>query len=757
MDLFTSKQLIGVLSNDNLMRDIRPEVNKMVFHQQTNYNVMNQYYWVVVIVAATFFILLPLVAWIWRSCRCSVGVYMFRLNRNWLTDDFDDSTTTGRDRFHRPSRTRFRRRINAHRKARATSDPNELDQKPAVSSTTSSAVRWFRTKLARQRSSSLNDVTPVSSFNSSVESLSRLLSRVGINRGRSTGSSRRNIVVVRGGGGSGGWGDSEDQHDRFNRRCPSKNYDKFPKRIRPRKPQGCELEDQEDASLVPLTSESRSHSLNSASIGCLGARRASDVSLPGLGPSSPSAIAAIACTAVVTPSAARTPSLDERRPSAVSRELDSLASWFQRLRWNSVREELGRRNSQNGSSRHYSRYDYTALEDNQSVHEKLEMERKVMRSQARGSRQNKFWFLVRDTNLKTERLLTMLPQTLHSPVHFSSVSKKTLSELFLALQHPYIYPVLDVDVKTLTDDEYVMVILPYNTKGSLKDIIHKARCQADWHDKYHHPSNGLPLATVQRLGRQILEALLFLQDRGFYPFGHLHCGNVIIQNGVSRLTGFEDTLLGYTSRCGSMVRKRLKDNYEAIDVICFGHVLFEMCAGYELNCAHPSCRHLDELQRTYPEIVDILKFIFEQEDGIYPSVEDISLLDFFRNMDLREMRSMPVPSLFQAQLSPAIQDLLHEVRLWHLSQYKWSASSSAPAKTPDPSYSSFLDNDVDGTVNEESSEDDMQLESSFMYGCCVSQRNTPNCSKRVRSSSSTDNDHRIARTTAVLETKYVTK
>lgn len=39
---------------------------------------------------------------------------------------------------------------------------------------------------------------------------------------------------------------------------------------------------------------------------------------------------------------------------------------------------------------------------------------------------------------------------------------------------------------------------------------------------------------VQRLGRQILEALLFLQERGFPPFGHLHSGNVIIQNGVAR-------------------------------------------------------------------------------------------------------------------------------------------------------------------------------------------------------------------------------
>lgn len=39
---------------------------------------------------------------------------------------------------------------------------------------------------------------------------------------------------------------------------------------------------------------------------------------------------------------------------------------------------------------------------------------------------------------------------------------------------------------------------------------------------------------MQRLGRQILEALLFLRERGFPSHGHLHSGNVILQNGVAR-------------------------------------------------------------------------------------------------------------------------------------------------------------------------------------------------------------------------------
>jgi PX domain-containing protein kinase-like protein len=42
------------------------------------------------------------------------------------------------------------------------------------------------------------------------------------------------------------------------------------------------------------------------------------------------------------------------------------------------------------------------------------------------------------------------------------------------------------------------------------------------------------MSQVQRLGRQILEALMFLRGRGITSHGHLHTGNVILQNGVAR-------------------------------------------------------------------------------------------------------------------------------------------------------------------------------------------------------------------------------
>lgn len=48
-------------------------------------------------------------------------------------------------------------------------------------------------------------------------------------------------------------------------------------------------------------------------------------------------------------------------------------------------------------------------------------------------------------------------------------------DLFLALQHPYIYPVLDLEFveDAARDRAYNILVLPFNSKGSLKDLIYK--------------------------------------------------------------------------------------------------------------------------------------------------------------------------------------------------------------------------------------------------------------------------------------------
>ncbi|KDR12072.1 hypothetical protein L798_13376 [Zootermopsis nevadensis] len=245
----------------------------------------------------------------------------------------------------------------------------------------------------------------------------------------------------------------------------------------------------------------------------------------------------------------------ERTPLLANR-LDSLAKLFSRV----TLSPNGTNNpNPRGSQRHGGRYEYTALEADSTVHERMELERKsreraqnacqhYLRSCSRyallhhlndiGSRVDKHWFVVNDTSMKTERLLTLVPLSPNCAIECNANTRSTILELFLALQHPYIYPVLDLDFRDVSGQTYVILVLPFNNRGSLKDLIYKVRnpfrWQDDWSQKYGQRSAGLPVSQVQRLGRQILEALVFLKNRGFPPCSHLHSGNIILQNGVAR-------------------------------------------------------------------------------------------------------------------------------------------------------------------------------------------------------------------------------
>lgn len=304
-------------------------------------------------------------------------------------------------------------------------------------------------------------------------------------------------------------------------------------------------------------------------------------------------------------------------------------------------------------------YAYTALEPGPNFHERLEMETKAcerahnvcshyLESNLRytlvdrlndiGSRVDKHWFIVRDSSVKTERLLTLVPRDSKCPIRCDPETRSVILDLFLALQHPYIYPILDVNFREIGNNTYIFTTLPLNEKGSLKDFIYKSQWQENWRQKYFQRASGLPISQVQRLGRQILEALLFLRERGFPPCGHFHSGNIVLQNGVARITGLENALFGYNSRISPVLLPRAHSEPDAIDSLCFGHVLFEMCAGYELDTPQPSQGNLLDIHE-YPQVVEVLEFIFEHPEMRLPIIEELLLCDLFRNIDLREIRN----------------------------------------------------------------------------------------------------------------------
>ncbi|XP_058125492.1 uncharacterized protein LOC131289394 [Anopheles ziemanni] len=398
----------------------------------------------------------------------------------------------------------------------------------------------------------------------------------------------------------------------------------------------------------------------------------------------------------------------ERSP-LVSAKLDSLAKFlFSR----SLLQDSPSAAKENESpTRHSVRYQYTALDSgigapDRSPRERAARERAYAACQEWlqntggryesiahlddiGSRSNKHWFLLNDCTIRTDRLMTLLPLPPDcialEELPPSECPQGVLMELLGSLQHPYIYPVLDLGFFPSDSHQYASLVMPFNPRGSLKDLIYKSQWNEPWSRKYTRKSTCLPLSQVQRLGRQILEALLFLRERGIPSHGHLHSGNVILQNGVARLSGLENGLLGLNSRVNAVIWARSAPDIDNIDVICFGHLLFEMCAGYELTSPQPTPGHYQLDLERYPQVVDVLQMIFESPDGRYPTVEELVLCDIFRNIDLREMRGTCVPS-FKHGLSSSTLSLLNAVRRRQgailSGSYSEGSSPCTPPSTP---------------------------------------------------------------------------
>lgn len=70
----------------------------------------------------------------------------------------------------------------------------------------------------------------------------------------------------------------------------------------------------------------------------------------------------------------------------------------------------------------------------------------------------------------------------------------------------------------------------------------------------------------------------------------------------NRLSGIENGLLGLNSRVNAVMWSRNVNDIENMDIICFGHLLFEMCAGYELNAPQPTAGHLELDLERYPQV-----------------------------------------------------------------------------------------------------------------------------------------------------------
>uniref|UniRef100_A0A672NG39 PX domain-containing protein kinase-like protein n=1 Tax=Sinocyclocheilus grahami TaxID=75366 RepID=A0A672NG39_SINGR len=193
-----------------------------------------------------------------------------------------------------------------------------------------------------------------------------------------------------------------------------------------------------------------------------------------------------------------------------------------------------------------------------------------------GWRLRKRYFLVKDKDQpKDKQVLSWVD--LGPDKFLSDKDLQSAMKLLPTLSHSNISPVSFAT----TSESSALLIRVFSEKGTLRDHICKVKPKEPFLKKYCNPKKiqGLEQQQIRTYGRQILEALKFLHDKGF-PYGHLHASNVLIEENTCKLLDIENSLLGLPSYYRPYVTQFRKINTtESIDVYSFGHLLYEMTYG----------------------------------------------------------------------------------------------------------------------------------------------------------------------------------
>lgn len=247
-----------------------------------------------------------------------------------------------------------------------------------------------------------------------------------------------------------------------------------------------------------------------------------------------------------------------------------------------------------------------------------------------------------DKDLQSTLKLLSVPSSWSVPLVFSSVSESS-----------------------------AVLIRPFSERGSLRDHICKVKPRDIYLKKYYCPkkSQGLDLPSIQLYGRSVLEALSLLHSSGLF-YGHLHCGNVLLEDGGCRLLDLENGVLGVTSvQRPTFTQFRKINTTDAIDVFSFGLMLYEMTYGRPPDSV--PMEHFSDAP--HPTVAPVLQSLLSTEAckcGM-PSVSALLQTPLFGEVHLQhsEKQQLKVPSRLKDALKTAKDHLerrLHEEqRLLH--------------------------------------------------------------------------------------------
>ncbi|XP_077386975.1 PX domain-containing protein kinase-like protein isoform X3 [Festucalex cinctus] len=267
-----------------------------------------------------------------------------------------------------------------------------------------------------------------------------------------------------------------------------------------------------------------------------------------------------------------------------------------------------------------------------------------------GWRIRKKYFLVKNKEQAKEAYLLSWVDL--GPDNFlSDKDLQSSLKILTGLSSPYVWPLLF----SSTGPSAALAIRPLGEAGSLRDHICKTKPREKYLKKYGNPKKTEPLqlSHIKVFGRQILEGLRALHDSGLF-FGHLHASNVMLEEGVCRLTDVENGMLGVPSHLRPLVtRFRKIHTMESVDVFCFGHLLYEMTYGRP-----PDRVPVDDFPRLpSAAVVSVLRSVLSTEalkSGM-PSVSQLVRTPLFSDVPLQhsDKVQIKVPSRLKEALKAA--------------------------------------------------------------------------------------------------------